>query len=168
MKKSLLILGLLAVCGIANAADNTTMNVNAKVVGSALEVETTPVNFGEIAIDARKDAPVSEGKVSVSGDAGRVVKVQIFDTYGGLAGNGGSTVKLTNPNTDSWRALEYTPKFTVNGTQMSAQELQDTGITLDGDGTKDINVAGSLYAPNNVIVGDYSAQMTIKVAYKLH
>ena len=37
MKKSLLILGLLAVCGIANAADNTTMNVNAKVVGSALE-----------------------------------------------------------------------------------------------------------------------------------
>lgn len=168
MKKSLLILGLLAVCGIANAADNTTMNVNAKVVGSALEVETTPVNFGEIAIDARKDAPVSEGKVSVSGDAGRVVKVQIFDTYGGLAGNGGSTVKLTNPNTDSWRALEYTPKFTVNGTQMSAQELQDTGITLDGEGEKDINVAGSLYAPNNVIVGDYSAQMTIKVAYKLH
>lgn len=168
MKKSLLILGLLAVCGIANAADNTTMNVNAKVVGSALEVNTTAVNFGEIAIDARKDAPVSEGKVSVSGDAGRVVKVQIFDTYGGLAGNGGSTVKLTNPNTDSWRALEYTPKFTVNGTQMSAQELQDTGITLGGDGTKDINVAGSLYAPNNVIVGDYSAQMTIKVAYKLH
>ena len=168
MKKSLLILGLLAVCGIANAADNTTMNVNAKVVGSALEVETTPVNFGEIAIDARKDAPVSEGKVSVSGDAGRVVKVQIFDTYGGLAGNGGSTVKLTNPNTDSWRALEYTPKFTVNGTQMSAQELQDTGITLDGEGEKDINVAGSLYAPNTVIVGDYSAQMTIKVAYKLH
>ena len=168
MKKSLLILGLLAVCGIANAADNTTMNVNAKVVGSALEVETTPVNFGEIAIDARKDAPVSEGKVSVSGDAGRVVKVQIFDTYGGLAGNGGSTVKLTNPNTDSWRALEYTPKFTVNGTQMSAQEIQDTGITLDGEGEKDINVAGSLYAPNNVIVGDYSAQMTIKVAYKLH
>lgn len=169
MKKSLLILGLLAVCGIANAGDDTdTMNVNAKVVGSALEVETTPVNFGEIAIDARKDAPVSEGKVSVSGDAGRVVKVQIFDTYGGLAGNGGSTVKLTNPNTDSWRALEYTPKFTVNGTQMSAQELQDTGITLDGEGEKDINVAGSLYAPNNVIVGDYSAQMTIKVAYKLH
>lgn len=31
-----------------------------------LEVETTAVNFGEIAIDARKDAPVSEGKVSVS------------------------------------------------------------------------------------------------------
>lgn len=165
MKKSLLILGLLAICGIANA--DSTMEVYAKVVGSALEVTTTAVNFGEIAIDARKDAPVSEGKVSVSGDAGRVVQVQIFDTYGGLAGNGGSTVKLTNPNTDSWRALEYTPKFTVNGNQMSAQELQDTGITLGGDGTQDINVAGSLYAPNNVIIGDYSAQMTIKVAYKM-
>lgn len=165
MKKSLLILGLLAICGIANA--DSTMEVSAKVVGSALEVTTTAVNFGEIAIDARKDAPVSEGKVSVSGDAGRVVQVQIFDTYGGLAGNGGSTVKLTNPNTESWRALEYTPKFTVNGNQMSAQELQDTGITLGGDGTQDIKVAGSLYAPNNVIIGDYSAQMTIKVAYKM-
>ena len=84
MKKSLLILGLLAICGIANA--NSTMEVSAKVVGSALEVTTTAVNFGEIAIDARKDAPVSEGKVSVSGDAGRVVQVQIFDTHGGLAG----------------------------------------------------------------------------------
>lgn len=165
MKKSLLILGLLAICGIANAG--STMEVSAKVVGSALEVTTTAVNFGEIAIDARKDAPVSEGKVSVSGDAGRVVQVQIFDTYGGLAGNGGSIVKLTNPNTESWRVLEYTPKFTVNGNQMSAQELQDTGITLGGDGTQDINVAGSLYAPNNVIIGDYSAQMTIKVAYKM-
>lgn len=165
MKKGLL-LGLLAICGIAYSADST-MEVVARVVGSALEVTTTPVNFGEIAIDARKDAPVSEGKVSVSGDAGRVVQVQIIDAYGGLAGNGGSTVKLTNPNTESWRALEYTPKFTVNGNQMSAQELQDTGITLGGDGTQDINVAGSLYAPNNVIIGDHSAQMTIKVAYKM-
>lgn len=163
MKK--ILLGLFILCGVAYA--DATMEVVARVVGSALEVETTPVNFGEIAIDARKDAPLSEGKVSVSGDAGRVVQVQIFDTYGGLAGSGGSTVKLTNPNTESWRALEYTPKFTVNGNQMSAQELQDTGITLDGDGTQDINVAGSLYAPNNVIIGDYSAQMTIKVAYKM-
>ena len=163
MKK--ILLGLFILCGVACA--DTTMEVVAKVVGSALEVESTPVNFGEIAIDARKDAPASEGKISVSGDPGRVVQVQIFDTYGGLAGNSGSTVKLTNPNTDSWRALEYTPKFTVNGTQMSAQELQDSGITLGGDGTKDINVAGSLYAPNNVIIGDYSAQMTIKVTYKM-
>ena len=163
MKK--ILLGLFILCGIACA--DTTMEVVAKVVGSALEVESTPVNFGEIAIDARKDAPASEGKISVSGDPGRVVQVKILDTYGGLAGNGGSTVKLTNPNTDSWRALEYTPKFTVNGTQMSAQELQDSGITLGGDGTKDINVAGSLYAPNNVIIGDYSAQMTIKVTYKM-
>ena len=163
MKK--ILLGLFILCGVACA--DTTMEVVAKVVGSALEVESTPVNFGEIAIDARKDAPASEGKISVSGDPGRVVQVKILDTYGGLAGNGGSTVKLTNPNTDSWRALEYTPKFTVNGTQMSAQELQDTGITLGGDGTKDINVAGSLYAPNTVIVGDYSAQMTIKVTYKM-
>ena len=163
MKK--ILLGLFILCGVACA--DTTMEVVAKVVGSALEVESTPVNFGEIAIDARKDAPASEGKISVSGDPGRVVQVKILDTYGGLAGNGGSTVKLTNPNTDSWRALEYTPKFTVNGTQMSAQELQNTGITLGGDGTKDINVAGSLYAPNTVIVGDYSAQMTIKVTYKM-
>ena len=163
MKK--ILLGLFILCGIACA--DTTMEVVAKVVGSALEVESTPVNFGEIAIDARKDTPASEGKISVSGDPGRVVQVQILDTYGGLAGNGGSTVKLTNPNTDSWRALEYTPKFTVNGIQMSAQELQDTGITLGGDGTKDINVAGSLYAPNHVIIGDYSAQMTIKVTYKM-
>lgn len=165
MKKSLLILGLLASFGIANA--DTTMEVTARVVGSALEVETTAVNFGEIAIDARKDTPLTEGKIAVSGDAGRKVQVQIYDTFNGLAGNGGSTVKLTNPNTESWRALEYTPKFTVNGSEMSAQELQDTGITLSSSGTQEINVAGSLYAPNNVIIGDYSAQMTIRVAYKM-
>ena len=56
MKKSLLILGLLAVCGIANAAD-TTMDVTAKVVGSALEVNKTAVNFGEIARNATKSQP---------------------------------------------------------------------------------------------------------------
>ena len=166
MKKSLLILGLLAVCGIANAADNTTMNVNAKVVGSALEVNTTAVNFGEIAKNATKSQPDTPGRVSISGDANSRVSVTILNTYNGTADGAVVLSRVTDPS--DYRKLTYTPYYTVNGTQITAGELQHTGITLDGNGSKEINVAGTLQAPKDIEVGDYSAQMTIKVAYKLH
>lgn len=74
--------------------------------------------------------------------------------------------RVANPS--DYRKLTYTPYYTVNGTQITAGELQHTGITLDGNGSKEINVAGTLQAPKDIEVGDYSAQMTIKVAYKLH
>lgn len=166
MKKSLLILGLLAVCGIANAADNTTMNVNAKVVGSALEVNTTAVNFGEIARNATKSQPDTPGRVSISGDANSRVSVTILNTYGGTADGEVVLSRVANPS--DYRKLKYNPSYTVDGSSTTANNLQYTGLTLDESGRKEINVAGTLQAPKDIEVGDYSAQMTIKVAYKLH
>lgn len=163
MKKGLL-LGLLAICGIAYSAD-TTMEVSAKVVGSALEVETTAVNFGEIARNARKEQPDSPGKISISGDANSRVSVTILNTNNGIADGEVVLSRVADPS--DYRKLKYNPTYTVDGSQTTANNLQYTGLTLDGSGNKEINVAGTLEAPQNLELGDYSAQMTIKVAYQL-
>lgn len=163
MKKGLL-LGLLAICGIAYSAD-TTMEVSAKVVGSALEVETTAVNFGEIARNARKEQPDNPGKISISGDANSRVSVTILNTYNGIADGEVVLSRVADPS--DYRKLKYNPTYTVDGSQTTASNLQYTGLTLDGSGNKEINVAGTLEAPQDLELGDYSAQMTIKVAYQL-
>lgn len=163
MKKVLTIFGLLAVCGLAIA--DTTMDVTAKVVGSALEVETTAVNFGEIARNATKAQPDSPGKISISGDANSRVSVIVLNTYGGTADGEVVLSRVADPY--DWRKLKYVPTYTVDGSTRTANDLQYTGLTLDGAGKKEINVAGTLEAPQDLELGDYSAQMTIKVAYQL-
>ena len=163
MKKSLLIFGLLAMFGIANA--DSTIEVTAKVVGSALEVETTAINFGEIARNARKEQPDSPGKIAISGDANSRVSVTVLNTYGGTADGEVVLSRVANP--DDYRKLKYTPRYTVDGSSTTANNLQYTGLTLDGNGKKEINVSGTLEAPQDLELGDYSAQMTIKVAYQL-
>lgn len=165
MKKLLLLAGILVVGATSFAWPNNnagmgTLEVKANVVRD-LEVETTPVDFGNVAAGMKEINPKKRGTITVKADKEDGVneaRVKI-ELYAGSKGEviGDNGVELNRegfPSSANLRGdkLVYHPSFSSRTVQMK-------------DGAVTVPIGGILNVPDVAYPGNYSANIRVKASY---
>lgn len=164
MKKLLLLVGILAISGVAFSAEET-LKVNAQII-SPLSIETNAVDFGVVVAGAQKADPKQNGKIAITGGMNENIQISFPQ------GLNGSVVTLNNTTgaTDTPLSAELMATSDVTGTDHTGvptgiSELSKRELKLGEDGKLEIPVTGSLSVDSNAIPGSYSGTVTVKAEY---
>lgn len=171
MKKLIMLAGLLAVFNLSMAGVETGGNqyegitaevgVDATVVEPLEIVEVQNVAFGLIPKGTTKEKPDTEGKIGISGEGNRWVKLSLteFDNPNGtnlLAEENPSVLLVSNGQNDATADTAVTYNLKAN---------KGDKAQLDAEGKLAINLTGSATAGANAKSVTYGRMLTFKVVY---
>lgn len=165
MKKLLILFGVLtsSVIGFANneISAEEKLEITARIV-QPLDLQVEPVRFGDVVIGEQSVTPVRDGLITIVGEPSSNVKVEMRykETMIDITSNG-EEIEILNENNPEVPALVYKPEFVYEETKTP---VSSNRISLP-NGTASINARGSLTAPENPVVGDYSGEIDVKVYY---
>lgn len=179
MKKMLLIMGLLAVSGMAFGAQQGQatstqpwvegeVDVKARVVEDLKMTSTnTVVDFGTLLKGQQNKSEVTAGKLDISGGAGANIIITVKgpddQNYQGTNEvSNGLSVNLKKDGTDVNNKLATTLKFS----DKSNSVITDKVVSLDEAGSYTININGTASAEATQVVGDYSEKVFVKAQYE--
>lgn len=177
MKKMLLLVGMLAVSGLAFANQATANGngafdvegdviVKAKVVESlSMEAGSTEVDFGTLLRGQANKPAVKEGQLTVIGapESNIILSVKAPDgNYQNVSeAANGLEVNLKLNGNDRSNLLATNLKFNNNGNPIEAK-----AVVLDIDGKYVIDINGTATASESQGFGNYSETVRVKAQYE--
>ena len=160
MKKTMLAICFMAMAltTVANeqSAVEDKVQVTAEVI-QKLEITTTAVNFGKVAQGSQNNAPVKKGSITVTGHQNEKLQIRFADA-------------ADNQNwKEDLKELEVKLSCGENGEKLTykpAFDPEENQPLALKDGTKFMQLGGTLNVPEDAEAGKYEGTMLVKVWYE--